>query len=84
MLKKHFLVKNMRKKEDGKGVAKKNKKVGQEGAKVEKGEGPLKGKLVRVVDEESLYCGSVVEVVGHAKDKLHGHVAWKDATTIFF
>ena len=49
-----------------------------------KREGPLKGKLVRAVDEESVYCGSFVEVVGHAKDKLHGHAAWKDATIDFW
>ena len=44
----------------------------------------MKGKLVRVVDEESMYCGNVVEVMGHAKDKLHGQVSWKDANAIFF
>ena len=42
-------------------------------------EGPLKGKLVRVVQENNVFLGRNVEVLGHAKGKLHGQVAWKAA-----
>lgn len=49
----------------------------------EKGEGPLTGKLVRVVDETSHVCGHLVEVLGHAGTKLNGHIAWKDVTGNF-
>ena len=56
----------------------------KEDQEVAKGEGPLKGKLVRVVDETSLHCGRVIEVLGHAKGKLHGQVAWQEVTASFF
>ena len=46
-------------------------------------DGELKGQLVRVVDELSPYCGRVVEIVGHASGKVHGHIAWKDASSQF-
>ena len=44
-MKKHFLAKKTRKKEEGTGVAKKDKKVEQEGAEVEKGRGRSKASL---------------------------------------
>ena len=75
-MKKNFLVKKSSAKQAAKEGAEKEEEV-------EKGEGPMKGKLVRVVDEESMYCGNVVEVMGHAKDKLHGQVVWKDANANF-
>ena len=54
-------------------------KPAEDGGKVE----ALKGQLVRVVDELSPYCGRVVEIVGHASGKVHGHIAWKDASNQF-
>ena len=75
------------KKKGGEVVAKEPEKEEAEEEKPKgedaKGEGPLKGKLVRVVDEKSVYCGRVVEVMGHAKGTLNGHVAWKAATENF-
>ena len=59
----------------------KKEKAGE--AEQVEGEGSLKGKLVRVVEESNVYLGRVVEVVGHAKGKLHGHLAWKDAQEQF-
>ena len=64
---------------EGKDGKEKEDEKEKEGVK----EGPLKGKLVRVVDETSYLCGQVVEVVGHAKTKVHGHLAWKDAMSNF-
>ena len=86
-LKKSFLVKKSSAKQAGKASAEQKDEVaGKAGAEkkedAEKGEGPMKGKLVRVVDEDSMYCGNVVEVMGHAKGKLHGQVSWKDADAI--
>ena len=75
-LKKGFL--KTKKKGLEKGADEKKAEEKEEVAK-EGEEGPLKGKLVRVVDETSLWCGRVVEVLGHVKGKVHGQVAWKDA-----
>ena len=46
-------------------------------------DGPLKGKLVRIVEEKNVYLGRVVEVLGHAKGKLHGTLAFKEAMEAF-
>ena len=88
-LKKGFLKKKSFEKKAVKEAAEKpQEEVGKEAPEkpqeeVAKGDGQLKGKLVRVVDEASAYCGRVVEVLGHAKGKLHGQVAWKDVHTNF-
>ena len=86
-LKKQFL-KNKVAKAQAKGVAKgKNGKKNIEAELGEKdmshGDGPLKGKLCRVVDEKSPYCGHLIEVKGHVAGKVHGHVAWKDVNDNF-
>ena len=47
------------------------------------GDGPLKGKLCRIVEESSVYCGHLVNVMGHVAGKVHGHVAWKDVNANF-
>ena len=78
-MKKDFL----KKKSKGKQGPKEKGEKGQAEEELSKGDGPLKGKMVRVVDETSVYCGRIVEVLGHAKGKLHGQVAWKDAHANF-
>ena len=83
-LKKNFLKKKSVAKIGKAEVSKKAGKPAGEEAKYVVGEGPLKGKLVRVVNETSLYCGRVVEVLGHAKDKIHGQIAWAEASASFF
>ena len=76
--------KEEKKKEEAKEEEKKAGDVEKEGEKEEAKEGPLKGKLVRVVEETSPFVGRVLEVLGHAKGKLHAQVAWKDAQEQFF
>ena len=66
------------------GVEAKAAGVEEKPGEVAKKDGELKGKLVRVVEETSAYCGRVLEVTGHVKGKLVAHVAWKDATNNFF
>ena len=62
---------------------KEKKESEKEKEEIAKGDGPLKGKLVRVVDETNMFCGRVLEVLGHAKGKLHAEVAWKDALSSY-
>ena len=47
-------------------------------------DGPMKGKMVRVIDENHVMCGAVIDVASHIGDQVFGQSVIDQAARDFF